>query len=249
MNTSENDLLIIQTSSSSSLFITKELFPNDADDIEEWTYCIREGDNPLYWQDRWHKDFNAAFNRIELPARNIAGRRSYISWWLNCRPSFIGHSVKPFLKKRVEEYHKTGEIKNAFKNAIYGLEFNSDCLFFWHEVLDIQIDSTLIGFIPDGERGWLPQTETINIQFNGFEHLVQTSTTLRMDAFSDFQSLLNHIYINVLSQEVPKRSYGSHWILYHIRNAQILEKGNSPEKNSLSEYDILDGDTIICYRK
>ncbi len=56
MKYKDNEILIIQTSESSSIFITKDLFPFDDPDLEQICYTISDGNNPLYWLDAWHTD-------------------------------------------------------------------------------------------------------------------------------------------------------------------------------------------------
>jgi hypothetical protein len=248
MNHRENEILIIQTSDSSSLFITKDYFPYDDTEIETLCYSIREGDNPLYWLDDWHTDLQAVINLVEFPHRNVAGKRDYISWWLNCRPSFVDETIKSFLKQRLELYHLTGEIQNAFQNARYGLEFNSDCLLEWHKILNVVYDKKLLELIPKEDNSWYQKTDAVTIHFEGFKFLPYISISLKIDAFDSFQKLLDYLY-GFIMNDVNQLSYNKEWILFNTRNGLILQKDKILDRRPLNEIEIKDGDKIICFKK
>lgn len=248
MITKDNELLIIQTSDSSSIFITKGLFPYDDPDMEQLRYSIREGYNPLYWLDDWHTDLKKVINLMEFPKRNISCKRDYISWWLNCRPSFVDDSIKLILKKRLESYHLTGEIQNTFRNVKYGLEFNGDCLFEWHTILNVEYDKKLLGLIPKEDNNWYKEINTVTIYFEGFIYLPYLCISLKRDSFPTFQYLLDYLY-GFIRNEVKQFSYGEEWILYNTMIGQILQKDNVNVLQPLTELKINHDDKIICYRK
>jgi|688.fasta_scaffold801710_1 hypothetical protein len=248
MKTKENELLIIQTSDSSSVFITKDLFPYDDPDLEQICYSISEGYNPLYWSDDWHNDLQEVINLIEFPKRNVSCKRDYISWWLNCRPSFVDDSIKPILKKRLQAYHLTGEIRNAFSNTKYGLEFNSDCLLEWHAILDVEYDKKLLELILKEDNSWYNEMNTITIYFDGFLHLPYSRISLKTNVFPIFQNFLDYIY-GLIKNEVNQFSYGEEWILFNTVNGIILQKDNLNVSRPLNELKINHADNIICYKK
>jgi hypothetical protein len=242
MKTKDNELLIIQTSDSSSIFVTKELFPYDDSEIEEICYSICEGHNPIYWLDNYYTDLHEVINLLEFPKQNISCKRDYISWWLNCKPSFVDESVKLILKKRLEVYHLTGEIKNTFRNTKYGLEFNSDCLLEWHKLLNVEYNNKLLELIPKDKNSIYNEIITFNIYFEGFKYLPYSRITLKKDAFSTFQNFLDYIYV-MIRNEVSQFSYGEQWILFNTLSGLILQKNNS---NGML---INHNDKIICYKK
>jgi hypothetical protein len=248
MKTKENELLIIQTSDSSGIFITKDLFPFDDPDIEQFGYSICEGYNPLYWSSDWHKDILEVINLIEFPKRNISYKRDYISWWLNCRPSFVSESIKPILKNRLQAYHLTGEIRNAFINTKYSLEFNSDCLLEWHAILDVEYDKKLLELIPKEDNMRYTERNTITIYFDGFLHLPYSRISLKTNLFPTFQNFLDYIY-GLIKNEVNLLSYGKEWILFNTVNGIILDKDNLKGSRSLNEMKINHAEKIICYKK
>jgi len=248
MKTKENELLIIQTSDSSSIFITKDLFPYDDPDLEQICYSISEGYNPLYWSDDWHNDLQEVINLIEFPKRNVSCKRDYISWWLNCRPSFVDDSIKPILKKRLQAYHLTGEIRNAFSNTNYGLEFNSDCLLEWHSILDVEYDEKLIELIPKEDNSWYNEMNIITIYFDGFLSLPYSRISIKTNIFPAFQNFLDYIY-GLIRNEVNQFSYGEEWILFNTNNGIILKKDNLNVTRPLNELKIKHADNIICYKK
>jgi hypothetical protein len=248
MKNNDNEILIIQTSESSSIFITKDLFPFDDPDLEQICYTISEGNNPLYWLDAWHTDLQEVINLLEFPNRSVSVRRDYISWWLNCRPSFIDDSVKSTLKQRLVNYHLTGEIKNTFRNAKYGLEFNCDCLFEWHSLLSVEYDRKLLDLIPTEANLWYNEITTITILFDGFLHLPYSRISLKTNLFPTFQNFLDHIY-GLIRNEVNQFSYGKEWILFNTNSGQILQKNNLNVMLPLSELTIKNADKIICYKK
>jgi len=243
MKSKDNDILIIQTSDSSSLIITRDFFPCD-DDREILCYSIREGDNPEYWSNQWLGDLKDIINLIEFPLRDVSSRRDYISWWLNCRPSFIDDSVKSILKKRLVDYHLIGEIRNTFRNAKYGLEFNSDCLLEWHSILGVEYDKNLLDLIPTEENHWYNENAEITIYFDGFLYLSFSKISLKKELFSTFQNLLDYLY-GLIRNEVTQYSYGKEWILFNTNSGQILQKNTI----NLARPVIKKADKIICYKK
>jgi len=246
MKTKENKLLIIQTSDSSSVFITKDLIPYDDQDIEQFGYSISEGYNPLYWSSDWHKDILEVINLIEFPKRNISCKRDYISWWLNCRPLFVSDLITPILKKRLQTYHLTGEIRNTFINTKYGLEFNSDCLLEWHTILDVEYDKKLLELIPKEDNMLYSERNIITIYFDGSFNFPYSSISLKTDVFPTFQYFLDYIY-SLIKNEVNQFSYGEEWILFNTVNGIILQKENL--NVSLNELKMNHADNIICYKK
>jgi len=248
MKTRDNEILIIQTSDSSSIFITKDLFPYDDPDLEKMCYSICEGYNPLYWLDAWHTNLQEAINLLEFPNKSISGKRDYISWWLNCRPSFVDDSVKSTLKERLVNYHLTGEIKNTFRNAKYGLEFNSDCLLEWHTLLDVEYDKKLLDLITTEENHWYNESAEITIFFDAFLYLPYLRISLKKDLFPTFQDFLDYLY-GLIRNEVNQFSYGKEWILFNTNSGQILQKNNLNVTRPLSELMIKNADKIICYKK
>jgi hypothetical protein len=248
MKTKDNELLIIQTSDSSGIFVTKELFPYDDPDMEQLCYSISEGYNPLYWLDNWHTDLQKVINLIEFPKQNISCKRDYISWWLNCRPSFVDDSVKSILKKRLEVYHLTGEIQNTFRNIKYGLEFNSDCLLEWHTILNVEYDKKLLELIPKDENNRYNEINTVTVYFEGFMYLPYSRISLKRDAFSTFQNFLDYLY-GLIRNEVNQFSYGEQWILFNTMSGLILQKDNINVMQPLTELKINHNDKLICYKK
>jgi hypothetical protein len=248
MKNRDNELLIIQTSNSSGLIITKDYFPYDDSDIEEICYSIREGDNPLYWSDCWHNDLQSILNIIEFPHKNISGKRDYISWWLNCRPTFVHESIKPLLKQKIEFYHSIGEIKNTFRNAKSGLEFNSNCLIEWHKLLQVEYGQKLIELIPKEENVWFKDVNTITLFFDSFQSLSYQSLSIKFDKSIKFQILLDYIY-TYISNEVSAFSYEDKWILYNSTSGIILNKENNIDNRTMEELKIKAKDKIICYKK
>lgn len=244
----DNEILVIQTSDSSGIIITKDFLPYDDADIESLCYSIREGDNPLYWSDCWHTDIQTVINLIEFPHKKVSCRRDYISWWLNCKPTFVDEMIKPLLKQRIELYHLTGEIKNAFRNAKFGLEFNLDCLIAWHKLLKVDYKEDLINLIPTEGNNWYTEISTITIQFEGFQSLPYRTIILKFDLVVHFQMLLNYLY-TCINQEVPTFSYGNKWILYNSTCGVIFQKEDNIDKRTLKELGTKDNDKIICYKK
>lgn len=242
----ENILLIIQTSDSSSVFITEELFSHDDDRIH-LTYSISEGNNPLYWTDSWNNDLLKTISLMEFPHRIVAGRRDYISWWLNCRPHIVSEIIKPMLKSRLEAYYVTGEIKNAFVNAKFGLEFNSDCLMEWHSILEVQCDQNLLKLIPDASEGWVDVKSMISIGFVGFDSLPFSKISFEMSRFRNFQGLLDTVF-NMLKQEVNRMSYGDEWVLYDSHTGVVLTKSELNDVRPLGEIGVPFLDRLICYK-
>ena len=242
----ENILLIIQTSDSSSVFITEELFPHDDDRIQ-LTYSISEGNNPLYWIDSWHNDLLKTISVMEFPHRIVAGRRDYISWWLNCRPHIVSETIKPILKSRLEAYYVTGEIKNAFVNAKFGLEFNSDCLMEWHSILEVQCDQNRLELIPDASDSWVDVKSMISIGFVGFDSLPFLKISLEMSRFQNFQGLLDTVF-KMLKQEVNPMSYGAEWVLYDSYTGVVLTKLELNDVRHLGEIGVPFFDRLICYK-
>jgi hypothetical protein len=248
MNIDENKLLILHTSDSSSIFITQELFPYDTPDLIQLSYSISEGYNPLYWSDNWHSDLMKTISIMEFPNRNVSGVRDYISWWLNCRPSFVGQLIKPILKTRLEVYYLTGEIRNAFINANNGLEFNRNCLLEWHSILNVQYDSNLLKLIPAENNRRFDDLPTITIKFDGFESLPFSMVSLKLELFSDFQRLLDYLY-KMLKHEVKQMSYGDDWVLFDSLKGVILKKTDINDIRPLNALEINCFDFLVCYKR
>ncbi len=243
-------LLILQTSDSSSIFINKELFPHDDPNEEkpDLCYSINEGNNPLYWCDNWHRDLSKVISIMESPNRRVSVKRNYISWWLNCRPSFVDDLMKPMLKVRLETYYLTGEIRNAFKNANKGFEFNADCLLEWHSLLNVQCDNELLKLIPAGNNHISDDFSVITIGFVGFDSLPYKMISLKFRLSHNFQMLLNVIY-EMIKYEVNQMSYGVDWVLYDSSIGAILEKIAINDTRHLSALGVVSFDGIICYKK
>jgi hypothetical protein len=246
MKNRDNEILIIQTSDCSAIFITKDFFPHDDMDDEELCYSIHEGNNPLYWSNKWHNELSEVINLLEFPNAKISGYRDYISWWLNGKPLYVDESIKGELKRRLELYHLTGEIRNAFRNANLGLEFNPDCLIEWHEILNVEYDQELLQLILKRNVAWDQKQNIVNIQFEGFELLPYKSISLKINSFYNFQMLLNYIY-GFINKEVSKFSYQKEWLLYNTKNGLIIEKEDSSDTRTLNNVGINNYDKIICY--
>ncbi len=248
MNIDEKQLLILQTSDSSSIFITQELFPYDTPDSIQLSYSISEGNNPLYWSDNWCDDLMKTISIMEFPNRNVSGKRDYISWWLNCRPAYVSETIKPILKIRLEAYYSTGEIRNAFRNANQGLEFNCDCLLEWHSILNVEYDIELLKLIPEANNFSHNDVRTITIRFVGFDSLPFSTISLKLGLFPDFQCLLNDLF-KMLKNEVKQMSYGEDWVLYDSCTGLVLEKAAINDTRSLNALGIANFDRFICYKK
>ena len=242
INTDIGLLLRIQTSSSSELKVYKNLFPFD-DDIIQHCYNIREGDNPIYWESKWHQNFSEVFSLIEFPNQNVACNRDYVSWWLNCRPWFIHESIVPILKERVETYYKTGEIKLAMEYAGCGLEFDQNCLLIWHEKLGITLDEKYAQLI---DEGFAPPLDLITIQFQGFTNVCHKITYAKT-SFEDFQHLLNWLFKTV-PMKVNPHSYGKEWVLYDSNSGRILEKSSSTYDNLDFNGRMRNQVKLVCYK-
>jgi hypothetical protein len=247
MNIDEKQLLILQTSDSSSIYITQKLFPYDALDLIQLSYSISEGNNPLYWSENWHDDLMKTISIMEFPNRNVSGKRDYISWWLNCRPAYVSETIKPILKTRMETYYSTGEIRNAFRNANQGLEFNCDCLLEWHSILDVQCDGNLLKLIPEENNRRFDDISTITIKFDGFESLPFSMVSLKLELFPDFQRLLDYLY-NSLKNEVEQMSYGVDWVLYDSYTGLVLQKSELIDVRPLDAIGIACCESLICYK-
>lgn len=245
MITPKNAILIIQTSESSSILVTKDFIPYDDPGHVEIGYSIRERE---YWSDSWHTDLLTIIDLIEFPHKSPSCKRDYISWWLNCKPKYVDDSVKPILKKRLEAYHLTGEIRNACRNTKSGLEFNADCLYEWHKILNVELDNDLLGLIKKEENTWPQETKYITIFFEGFIHLPYLKISLKTEAFLSFQILLNYLF-GLIRNEVKQYSYGEDWILYNSINGMILQKDMFNDTRSLNAIGINQGDKLICYKK
>lgn len=242
----DNEIIVIQTSDSSNIIITKDSFPYDDADIESIFYSIREGDNPVYWSDCWHTDIQTVINLIEFPPKNVSCKRDFISWWLNCRPLFVDEKIKPLLKHRLELYHLTGEIKSTFQNANLGLEFNSDCLLEWHKLLEVDYKEELNNLKSPDENSWYKEINMISIQFEGFQTLPYRAILLKFDFSLNLQLFLDHLY-ECIKKEIPAFSYGEKWILFNSTGGFVLPKGNNSNR-TLTELGIKENDKIVCYK-
>jgi hypothetical protein len=247
MQNQGNVLLEIQTSDSTKIVVTSDLFPFDDADIELQCYSILEGYNPTYLSDCWHRNLMGVINLIEFPPRYVSCKRDYISWWLNCKPLLVAEIVKPILAEKLKYYHLTGEIMNAFRYANLGLEFNPDCLFLWHQLLEVEYDQSLLDLIPVEQQVELNR-DMITIYFDGFQPQLYRSLSVNLDWFSNFQFFLDFIY-SLIKDSVPVYSYADNWILYNSTAGYILRKRESSENNSLLSTGIKANDRIICYKK
>jgi hypothetical protein len=248
MNIDEKQLLILQTSDSSRICITQELFPYDTPDLIQLSYSISEGNNPLYWSENWHDDLMKTISIMEFPNRNVSGKRDYISWWLNCRPAYVSETIKPILKIRLETYYSTGEIRNAFRNANQGLEFNCNCLLEWHSILNVEYEKEMLKLIPESNNFRLNDVRSITIRFVGFDSLTFSTISLKLGLFPDFQCLLNDLF-KMLKNEVKQMSYGEDWVLYDSCTGLVLEKAAINDTRSLNTLGIANFDRFICYKK
>lgn len=245
-----NDVLVIQTSESSSIIVTRDEFPYDSfeEGDSDLRYSIREGDNPRYWSSNWHKDFESIINIIEMPPQNVSCKRDYISWWLNCRPSCIDDSVSEYLRQRLQLYHKFGEIVKAFRYSRFGLEFNPDCLLYWHKLLEVQYDPKLLNLLPNDPVGYV-DVPSISIMFDGFNNLPYKSFNLKLLPWVRFQHILDYIF-GCIRSSVNPLSYGTEWILVNLRSGKILKKVIYPaykiDNRTLNIAGIKNGDRLIC---
>lgn len=246
----DNDVLVIQTADSSSIIVTRDEFPYDSfeEGDSDLQYSIREGDNPRCWCDNWHREFESIINIIEMPPQGWACRGGYISWWLNCRPTFIDESVSMYLKKRLQLYHKMGEIEKAFRYSKFGLEAKPDCLMLWHHLLEVSINPKLMTLIPNDRVGKV-EVPTITVIFDGFNNIPFTGLYLKTRPLSTFQHLLDYIY-GCIGSTVNPISYGSEWILINQRSGEILRKAINPlykiDNRTLNAVGIKEGDRLIC---
>jgi hypothetical protein len=249
MKKNDNELLIIQTSDSSAIYIKKDFFPYDDPEIEELCYSICEGYNPLYWLQDWYKNIEDVLNILEFPQRQISVKRDYISWWLNCKPRYINDSIIPLLRKKLENYHLTGEITNAFINARNGLEFNANCIIEWHKILNVEFNEHLIKLIPD-ESTYDEQIKSITIFFEGFEKLPIKNISLKIEMFDGYFNLRNYISQLILNEEeIYENSSYPEFILYNTNSCEIIRKNKFFEFRSIIKAGINEGDKIICYKK
>lgn len=254
MRHNDNEKLVIHTSDSSSIWVTQDMFVHSELDYDEserelyLCYSIAEGYNPLYWCDDGHEVFESIISILEMPPRNVACKRDYISWWLNCKPAFVDESVSGYLKQRVKFYHAIGEIENAFRYSRFGLECNPDCLFMWHDILGVSFDTKLLNLIPNNTDGNV-EIATITIMFNGFNNLPYTSFNLKLRPLVTFQHLLDYIFGCIRSSANPL-SYGNEWILINLRSGQIIRKVINPvykiDNRTLDNVGIKKGDKLIC---
>jgi len=245
----ENEKLRIQTSDSSSIIVTREEFPYDSyeEGDSDLRYSISEGNNPLYWCDCWHKDFESIIAILEMPPRDSCNR-DHISWWLNFRPAYIDESVSEYLRERLLLYHKFGEIVKAFRYSRFGLEGNPDCLLLWHKLLAVQFDPKLLNLIPNDRVGYV-ETPSITIIFDGFNNLPYKSFNLKLLPWVRFQHVLDYIFGCIKSSVTPL-SYGTEWILVNLRSGKILKKVFYPaykiDNRTLNLAGIQSGDKLIC---
>ena len=250
MKLRENSMLEVQTAESGMIIISSTPnYDNYGDDMEKYfTITEIEGHGGHYWSYSHIYSVLDCLNHLENPPMNHGFKRSFISWWLNCRPSFVDDSVKTILKQRLVDYHLTGEIRNTFRNSKYGFEFNSDCLMEWHTLLDIEYDKKLLELIPPEENHWYNESAEITVFFDGFLYLPYSRISLKKDLFPTFQNFLDYLY-GLTSNEVNQFSYGKEWILFNTNSGNILQKTNLNVSRPLNELSIKNADKIICYKK
>ena len=250
MKSRENSILEIQTAESGMIIISSTLNYDDNGDVmgEYFTITEIEGYGGHYWSYSHIHSVLGCLNHLENPPMSHGLNRNFISWWLNCRPSFVDNSIKSILNQRIVDYHLTGEIRNTFRNARYGLEFNNDCLLEWHNLLNIEYDKKLLDLIPPKENHWYNEIAEITILFDGFLYLPYSKISLRKDLFPTFQNFLDYLY-GLISNEVNQFSYGKEWILFNTNSGEILQKDNLNGSSPLSELSIKNDDKIICYKK
>jgi len=250
MRLRENSILEIQTAESAMIIISSTPNYDDyGDDMGEYfTITEIEGFGGDYWSySHIHSVLNC-LNHLENPPMNYGFNRNFISWWVCWRPSFVDNSIKSILRQRLLDYHLTGEIRNTFRNAKYGLEFNCDCLLEWHTLLDIEFDKKLLDLIPPEENHWYNESAEITIFFDGFLYLPYSRISLKKDLFPTFQNFLDYLY-GLIRNEVNQFTYGKEWILFNTNSGQILQKNNLNGARPLSELMIKNADKIICYKK
>lgn len=247
MRNRDNEKLAIQTAEGLRIVVTRDEFPYEDNDEGDSDLHYSISESP-YWSDCWHKEFESIIAILEMPPRDLAVRRDYISWWLNCRPYYVDESVAGYLKKRLQLYHKMGEIEKAFRYSRCGLESNPDCLLLWHNLLGVQFDPKLLNLLPNDTRGYV-EVPTIIVMFDGFNNLPYMSFSLRLFPQARFQHILDYIY-SCIKSSVNALSYGNEWILVNLRSGHIIKKEINPtfkmDTRSLDTVGIKKGDKLIC---
>jgi hypothetical protein len=243
-------VLEIQTAESGMVRISREpAYHEYADDIREClTIAEIEGLGGHYWSFSHIYSMSSCLNLLEIPPINYHKSRSFISWWLNFKIHFIDESIKPLLKRKLELYHLTGEIKNSFRNVNCGLEFNADCLLEWHNILQVDINKELIDLITSNDFVYVNEISSVTIYFIGFRSLPYSSILLKIDKSISLQGLLDYIYA-FINKEVPAFSYSDKWILYNSTREIIFNKEKSSDCRTLDDLGIKPNDKIICYKK
>lgn len=246
MRLRENSILEVQTAESGMIIISSEPDYDDySDDVGEYfTITEIEGYGGYYWSFSHIHSVSDCLNHLENPPMNHGFDRSFISWWLNFNPNFVDESIKPLLKRKIEIYHSTSELKNAFINNKHGY---SDAIFDWHKLLELDYDSKLLNLIPKEKNIRHEKENTILIQFEGFHFLQYINIKINFDLNKDFQYFLNYMY-QYIDKEVPAYSYNDKWILYNSTNGKILKKEGNVDTRILKEISIKKNDKIICYK-
>jgi hypothetical protein len=241
-----NSILEVQTAESGMIIICSE---PDCDDYSEevgkyFTITEIEGYGGYYWGFSHINSMINCLYHLENPPMSHGFDRSFISWWLNSNPNFLGESIKPLLRHKIEIYYATGEIKNAFMNNKHGY---SNAIFQWHRLLELNCDAKLLKLIPDEKDTRHKDENNIFIQFEAFSSLPSLSIRLNFDLNKNFQDLLNYVY-KYIYKEVPAFSYHDKWILYNSSTGNILKKNDNTDTRTLLALGINTGDKIICYK-
>ena len=246
MRLRENSILEVQTAESGMIIISSEPDYDDySDDVGEYFKITEiEGYGGYYWSFSHSHTVINCLNHLENPPMNHGFDRSFLSWWLNFNPIFVDESIKTLLKRRIEIYHSTGEIKKAFINNKHGY---SDAIFEWHRLLELNYDEKLLKLIPKEKDIRQEKENTILIQFEAFHSLPYLNIKLNFDLNKNFQYFLNYIY-DCIDKEVPAYSYNDKWLLYNSTSGNILKKEVNIDTRILKELGINPGDKIICYK-
>ena len=250
MKLRENSIFELQTAESGMIIISKEPDYNDYSDEEGEYYTIGEieGHGGYYWSfSHLHSQIDCIYF-LENSANYHFQDRSNLSWWLNYPPYFIDDSIKPIFKHKLEAYYATGEIKNAFEKSKHVFERNQSNLIRWHELLQVNYKNDLLKLISEKESYVFHNINTLTIQFDGFITLPYHSISVKLDLFTNFQSLLNYIF-SLINKEVAPYTYVEKWILYNSRSSYILTKENNSDNRTLEELGIELNDKLVCYKK